>query len=75
MTKNTTLTILITTRMKCRFKGDKMSYVPQKYNDDGTLNEDYLRYFSDDWRDELEYRAEIRREVEMLEKERENETF
>lgn len=42
-----------------------MNYVPQKYNDDGTLNEDYLRYFSDDWQDELNYRAEIRREVEL----------
>lgn len=41
----------------------------KKYNDDGTLNEDYLRYFSDDWRDELEYRAEIRREVEALKRE------
>lgn len=51
-----------------------MSYVPQKYNDDGTLNEDYLHYFSDDWADELEYRAGIRREVEMLERERENES-
>lgn len=46
-----------------------MNYVPQKYNDDGTLNEDYLRYFSDDWRDELEYRAEIRREVEAFKRE------
>lgn len=52
-----------------------MNYVPQKYNDDGTLNEDYLRYFSDDWQDELDYRAEIRREVEMLEIERENESY
>lgn len=46
-----------------------MNYVPQKYNDDGTLNEDYLRYFSDDWQDELNYRAEIRREVELESKE------
>lgn len=51
-----------------------MIYIPQKYNDDGTLNEDYLRYFSDDWQDELEYRAEIRREVEMLEREAGNES-
>lgn len=51
-----------------------MSYVPQKYNDDGTLNEDYLRYFSDDWQDELDYRAEIRREVKMLEREAEDES-
>lgn len=43
-----------------------MNYVPQKYNDDGSFNEDYLRYFSDDWQDELEYRAEIRREIEAF---------
>lgn len=46
-----------------------MSFVPQKYNDDGTLNEDYLRYFSDDWQDELDYCAEIRREIELMEME------
>ena len=51
-----------------------MSYVPQKYNDDGTLNEDYIRYFSDDWQDEKDYRAEIYREVEMFKKEAENES-
>lgn len=48
-----------------------MSYVPQKYNSDGALNEDYIRYFSDDWQDELEYRAEIRREIELMERENE----
>lgn len=52
-----------------------MSYIPQKYNDDGTLNEDYIRYFSDDWQDELDYRAEICREVEMLKREVENESY
>lgn len=46
-----------------------MKYIPPKYNDDGTLNEDYLRYFSDDYLDELEYIAEIRREMELIEKE------
>jgi hypothetical protein len=50
-----------------------MSYVPQKYNSDGTLNEDYIRYFSDDWQDEKDYHAEIRREVEMLKREAESE--